>query len=47
MCVDMAVKIWNMDPVSNESSEEDESVPKLLATLTVHTGAVNAVRWHP
>ena len=41
---DHAIKLWSMAPVLEESSEKDESVPKLLATLSDHLGAVNCAR---
>ena len=43
---DSKVKVWNMAPVLDAAQEADESVPKLLATLTSHLSAVNAVRFN-
>ena len=43
---DRKVKVWNMAPVRDAAMEADESVPKLLATLVIHVGAVNCVRFN-
>ena len=44
---DHAIKIWALAPVLDEASEQDDSVPRLLATLSGHEGAVNCARWSP
>ncbi|KAI3894045.1 hypothetical protein MKW92_026063 [Papaver armeniacum] len=41
---DHKVRIWNMKCVSKDSGN-DQSTPKLLATLRDHFGSVNCVRW--
>ncbi|KAI3844773.1 hypothetical protein MKX03_003417 [Papaver bracteatum] len=41
---DHKVRIWNMKCVSKDSGN-DQSTPKLLATLCDHFGSVNCVRW--
>ena len=44
---DGTIKIWALAPVLDKASEQDESVPRLLATLSGHEGAVNCARWSP
>ena len=44
---DGTIKIWALAPVLEKASEQDESVPRLLATLSGHEGAVNCARWSP
>ncbi|BGP55906.1 hypothetical protein JCM8202_002694 [Rhodotorula sphaerocarpa] len=46
--LDSLVKIWSTVPILNEKAERDgdEKCPKLLSTLTAHTGAVMSVRWN-
>ncbi|XP_074559804.1 protein HIRA isoform X2 [Curcuma longa] len=41
---DHKVRIWNMKSVEADT-ENDSSVPKVLATLRDHFGSVNCVRW--
>ena len=44
---DKLTKIWAMKPCLDEVVENDPSVPRSLATLAGHEGAVNCVRWSP
>ena len=44
---DGSVKLWSLAPVLDEKSEDDEKVPRQLATLEGHQGAVNCARWSP
>ncbi|GAB2285544.1 hypothetical protein Dimus_019991 [Dionaea muscipula] len=41
---DHKVRIWNLKSVAREA-QEDDSAPRLLATLRDHFGSVNCVRW--
>ncbi|KAJ3218135.1 HIR complex subunit [Dinochytrium kinnereticum] len=42
---DGKVRLWNMKPILDLDAEKDDSVPKLLSTLSLHSGAVMCVRW--
>ncbi|KAJ3030501.1 UNVERIFIED_CONTAM: HIR complex subunit [Siphonaria sp. JEL0065] len=42
---DCRVRIWNTLPILSEAAEADTAVPRLLATLALHTGAVLCLRW--
>ena len=42
-----SIEIWNMRPILDASSEADPAIPKRLAYLTDHSGAVNVVRFSP
>ncbi|KAI9345999.1 WD40-repeat-containing domain protein, partial [Zopfochytrium polystomum] len=42
---DGKIKLWNTLPILDEDAESDATVPKLLSTLVLHTGAVLCVRW--
>lgn len=42
---DNVLHVWNMVPILDETQELKSEVPKLLATLTEHSGPVNAVRF--
>ncbi|KAJ3317765.1 HIR complex subunit [Boothiomyces sp. JEL0866] len=44
---DFNIKIWNLDAILDSTIEADESIPKLLSTLSLHDGAVLCVRWSP
>ncbi|GAA5983758.1 hypothetical protein JCM10908_005913 [Rhodotorula pacifica] len=46
--LDSLVKVWSTVPILNEQAEKDgdEKCPKLLSTLTAHTGVVMSVRWN-
>ncbi|GAX73667.1 hypothetical protein CEUSTIGMA_g1118.t1 [Chlamydomonas eustigma] len=44
---DSKVRIWNTEAILHEEKELDEATPKLLATISVHSGAVNIVRFTP
>ncbi|GMG98458.1 hypothetical protein Nepgr_000298 [Nepenthes gracilis] len=41
---DQKVRIWNIKSVGRDF-QQDDSVPRLLATLRDHFGSVNCVRW--
>ena len=43
--LDAKVRIWSTKPILNESAELSGRPPKLLSTLSMHTGPVLAVRW--
>ncbi|GAA5967585.1 hypothetical protein JCM11641_005703 [Rhodosporidiobolus odoratus] len=43
--LDAVVRIWSTAPILDEAVEKQEAVPKLLCTLTAHTGVVMSVRW--
>lgn len=36
--LDTKIKIWATKPILDEAAEADEAVPKLLSTVTNHTG---------
>ena len=42
---DGKVKLWSVAPILDPTQEADARVPRLLATLTGHFGAVNCARW--
>lgn len=42
---DFKIKVWSMLPLLDQAAED--SSPKLMSTLVMHTGAVLAVRWSP
>ncbi|BGO91897.1 hypothetical protein NBRC10512_007688 [Rhodotorula toruloides] len=45
--LDSIVRIWSTVPILNEQAEkDDERCPKLLSTLTAHTGVIMSVRWN-
>ncbi|GAA5878315.1 hypothetical protein JCM3774_001984 [Rhodotorula dairenensis] len=46
--LDSLVKVWSTVPILNEQAERDpdDKCPKLLSTLTAHTGVVMSVRWN-
>ena len=41
------IKIWSMDAIKSQQVEQDQTSHKLLATLSVHNGAILCVRWSP
>ncbi|GJE86485.1 WD40 and Hira domain-containing protein [Phanerochaete sordida] len=43
--LDAKVRIWSTKPILNRDSELSGRPPKLLCTLTMHTGPVLTVRW--
>ncbi|GAA5916278.1 hypothetical protein JCM5296_002639 [Sporobolomyces johnsonii] len=43
--LDSIVRIWSTVPVLNPDAEHDDKCPRLLSTLTAHTGPVMSVRW--
>lgn len=44
--LDGTLKLWTTAPLLDEHKQlNDEAVPKLLCTLTAHSGAVICVRW--
>ncbi|KZT35016.1 WD40 repeat-like protein [Sistotremastrum suecicum HHB10207 ss-3] len=43
--LDAKVRIWATAPILSKDVEESGKIPKSLATLTMHTGPVLAVRW--
>ncbi|KND00338.1 uncharacterized protein SPPG_04660 [Spizellomyces punctatus DAOM BR117] len=42
---DSKVKLWNLAAVYDETLENDRDTPKLLATLSAHSGTILCVRW--
>jgi protein HIRA/HIR1 len=36
--LDTKIKVWSTAPVLDEEKEMDEALPKLLSTLTAHSG---------
>ena len=42
---DCKIKIWNTLPIQDKQVELDDNIPKLLATLTLHNGAVLCLQW--
>lgn len=42
--LDTKIKIWSTAPIVDEGIELDERVPKLLCTMTSHSGACSARR---
>lgn len=36
--LDTKIKIWSTNPILNREAELDETVPKLLCTMTSHSG---------
>ncbi|KAJ1548116.1 HIR complex subunit, partial [Cladochytrium tenue] len=42
---DGRIRLWNSLPILDPDAEMDESVPRLLSILAIHTGAVLCVRW--
>jgi protein HIRA/HIR1 len=42
---DAKVRIWSTRPILNAASEESNKPPKMLCTLSSHSGAVLCVRW--
>ncbi|KAI9094920.1 WD40-repeat-containing domain protein [Phlyctochytrium arcticum] len=42
---DSKVKLWNLAPVHDEKLENDPDTPKLLATLSAHSGTILCTRW--
>ncbi|ORY28137.1 putative transcription corepressor [Naematelia encephala] len=43
--LDKKVKIWSTLPILDLEAEENEANPKLLCTMSSHTGSVLSVRW--
>ncbi|KAL1686667.1 WD40-repeat-containing domain protein [Schizophyllum commune] len=43
--LDAKIRIWSTKPILNSASELSNKPPKLLCTLTMHTGPVLTVRW--
>ncbi|KAK4701977.1 protein HIRA/HIR1, partial [Phenoliferia sp. Uapishka_3] len=43
--LDTKIKIWSTAPIVQEVFEKDEKCPKLLCTMTSHSGVVMCVRW--
>jgi WD40 repeat protein len=43
--MDSKVRIWSTRPILNEASEKANKPPKMLCTLSMHTGPVLCVRW--
>lgn len=43
--MDAKVRIWSTRPILNEASEKSNKPPKMLCTLSMHTGPVLCVRW--
>ncbi|GAA5970462.1 hypothetical protein JCM21900_003136 [Sporobolomyces salmonicolor] len=43
--LDSIIRVWSTVPVLHEQAERDDKCPRLLSTLTAHTGPVMAVRW--
>ena len=37
--LDTKIKVWSTAPILDEGVERDERVPKLLCTMTSHSGA--------
>ncbi|KAJ3186484.1 HIR complex subunit [Gaertneriomyces sp. JEL0708] len=42
---DAQIKLWNLAPALDERLEGDRDTPKLIATLSAHSGTVLCVRW--
>lgn len=42
---DGKIRLWNTAPILDSVIERDPTVTKLIATLSLHTGAVLCVRW--
>lgn len=40
--LDTKIRLWNTAPIQNQKDEENEDVPKLLSTLTSHSGQLAA-----
>ncbi|KAJ2402897.1 HIR complex subunit [Coemansia sp. RSA 2559] len=45
--IDNKIRIWNTHAITKTSSAVDEKNPRLLSTLTAHSGAVMCVRFSP
>ncbi|KDQ60101.1 hypothetical protein JAAARDRAFT_125533 [Jaapia argillacea MUCL 33604] len=43
--LDARVRIWSTKPILNEAAEISNKPPKLLCSLTMHSGPVLCVRW--
>ncbi|KAL8291734.1 hypothetical protein RQP46_001992 [Phenoliferia psychrophenolica] len=43
--LDTKIKIWSTAPILDEGVEKDDKVPKLLCTMTSHSGVVMCVKW--
>ncbi|BGP40593.1 HIR complex subunit [Rhodotorula kratochvilovae] len=44
--LDSLVRIWSTVPILHPQAENDDRCPKLLSTLSAHTGVVMSVRWN-
>ncbi|GAA6053197.1 hypothetical protein JCM3770_000025 [Rhodotorula araucariae] len=44
--LDSLVRIWSTVPILHPQAEHDARCPKLLSTLSAHTGVVMSVRWN-
>ncbi|GAA5935943.1 hypothetical protein JCM3775_007368 [Rhodotorula graminis] len=44
--LDSLVRIWSTVPILHEQAQDDDRCPKLLSTLSAHTGVVMSVRWN-
>lgn len=43
--LDTKIKIWSTHTILDETLESNLNVPKLLCTMTSHSGVVMCVRW--
>ncbi|ORY52826.1 WD40-repeat-containing domain protein [Leucosporidium creatinivorum] len=43
--LDTKIRMWSTLPILDEKTEQKEEVPKLLSTLTSHSGVVMCMRW--
>ncbi|GAA6039502.1 hypothetical protein JCM8097_009584 [Rhodosporidiobolus ruineniae] len=43
--LDSIIRIWSTAPILSPDAEHDDNVPRLLSTLSSHTGPVMSVRW--
>ncbi|GAA6005959.1 uncharacterized protein JCM10292_005627 [Rhodotorula paludigena] len=44
--LDSLVRVWSTVPILTPAAENDDRCPKLLSTLSAHTGVVMSVRWN-
>ncbi|KAK4047227.1 HIR complex subunit [Microbotryomycetes sp. JL201] len=43
--LDTKIRIWATSAILSEQAQEDDAKPKLLSTLTSHSGVVMCIRW--
>ncbi|KAM0751676.1 WD40 repeat-like protein [Meredithblackwellia eburnea MCA 4105] len=44
--IDTKIRIWSTAPILDQDYENNEKVPKLLSTMTSHSGVVMCIRWN-